>query len=205
MQPIRHYQMPEPDEVRRLVRRHPWATIVTAATTGLVASHYPLLLEEEADGIVLLTHFGMVDARMHEAGQHEVLVIVQGPHDYVSSSWYTPGDDVPTWNHLTAHLYGTPELLSDEANFQVLTRLTDHFEHGRPGARSTLDDEATSRRIAKGTVGLRIPVTRFDAKWKLSQNKPAEVQDRIERELGEATPALATEMRRMRGRASERP
>jgi len=202
MQQIPHYQMREPAEVKRLVRRHPWATLVTAASTGLIASHYPLLLEEESEGIVLLTHFGKADARMHESGEHEVLVIVQGPHDYVSSSWYAPGDDVPTWNHLTAHLYGTPELLDDEANFQVLTRLTDHFEHGRPGARSTLDDEATSRRIARGTVGLRIPVSRFDAKWKLSQNKPSGVRDRIEQELGAVTPALAAEMRRHRDRAT---
>ncbi len=200
MQQIPHFKMPEPAEVQRLVRRHPWATLVTAASTGLVASHYPILLDEEADGIVLLTHFGKEDARMHESGRHEVLVIVQGPHDYVSSSWYAPGDDVPTWNHLTAHLYGTPELLDDEANFQVLTRLTDVFEHGRPGARSTLDDEATSRRIAKGTVGLRIPITRFDAKWKLSQNKPVEVRGRIEAELAQASPPLAAEMRRMRER-----
>jgi len=202
MQQIRHFKMEDPAEVRRLVRAHPWATIVTHTSRGLIASHLPILLEEEADGVVLLTHFGLADARDHEAGQHEVLVIVQGPNDYVSSSWYAPGDDVPTWNHLTAHCYGTPELLDDETNFRILTRLTDHFEHGRPGARSTLDDEATSRRIAKGTVGLRIPVTRFDAKWKLSQNKPAEVRERVERELGAVAPALAAEMRGMRERGT---
>lgn len=198
MQQTPHFRMTEPDEVRRLVRAHPWATIVSAPPTGLVASHYPVLLEEDNEEIVLLTHFGRADANAHEAGRHEVLVIVQGPHDYISPSWYAPGDAIPTWNHLTAHLSGTPELLDDEANFRVLTRLSEHFEHGRPGARSILDDEATSRRIAKGTVGLRIPITRFDAKWKLSQNKPAAVHARVADELDATNPALAAEMRRTR-------
>ena len=202
MHTIPHYQQTDPDEVRRLIRAHPWATLVSATPNGLVASHYPVLLDEDAESLVLLTHFGRADARAHELGAHELLVIVQGPHDYVSSSWYEPGDDVPTWNHVTAHLYGTPELLTDEENFDVLDRLTDHFERGRPGARSIRTDEATSRRIARGTVGLRIPVARFDAKFKLSQNKPESVSDRVITELDAANPALATEMRRAHGRAS---
>ena len=80
-------------------------------------------------------------------------MIIQGPHDYISPSWYAPGDVVPTWNHVTAHLYGTPEILTEEENYQMLTRLTDHFEQHHPGGRHLSEDEAGTRRIAKGTVG----------------------------------------------------
>ena len=75
-----------------------------------------------------------------------MLVVVQGPHDYVSSSWYAEGDDIPTWNHVTAHLYGVPEILSDEENFAVLSSLTDHFEGGFEHGRSLSLDEDRSRR-----------------------------------------------------------
>ena len=130
------FLMTDPDEVKRLVRQHPWATFVSPASTGLVASHYPVMVEDgDDDGITLVSHFGRPDETLHELGQHEILVIVQGPHDYVSPSWYPPGDLVPTWNHVTAHLYGTPEILSDDENYAVLARLTDHFEHDRPGGR----------------------------------------------------------------------
>ena len=197
--------MEDPAEVKRLVRAHPWATIVSATDErGLIASHYPVLLDESAEGISLLSHVGRPDDELHELGRHEVLVIVQGPHDYVSASWYDPGDDIPTWNHVTAHLYGVPQILSDEENFDVLDRLTDHFEQGFEGGRSIRTDEALSRRIAKGTVGVRIPITRFDARAKLSQNKSPEVVDRIIDELqaGEhyAHPELAREMRRAHDR-----
>ncbi len=194
------YVLSDPAEVRRLIRRHPWATFVSPSSTGLTASHYPVILDEEAcdgDRIVLLSHFGRPDDQTHELGAHEVLVIVQGPHAYVSPSWYPPGEIIPTWNHVTAHLYGIPEVLSDEENFAALRRLTDHFESGRPDGRSLSQDESTARRAAKGTVGLRLEVTRFDARVKLSQNKPPEVQREISARLDGDSPELAEEMRRL--------
>lgn len=197
------YLLTDPDEVKRLIRENPWATIVSHTATGLVASHYPVLLDESADGIVLLSHVGRPDDEVHELGDHEVLVIVQGPHGYVSPGWYAPGDIVPTWNHVTAHLYGVPEILDAEENFRVLSHLVDHFEGEMPHPVSLDQDEEGARRIARGTVGIRIPVSRFDARLKLSQNKAPEVVDRIIDELqaGEtyAQPGLAREMRRVHG------
>ncbi|WP_448004903.1 FMN-binding negative transcriptional regulator [Agromyces bauzanensis] len=190
--------------VKRLIREHPWMTIVSQSTTaGLVASHYPVLLDESAEGIVLLTHVGRPDEVVHELGRHEILVIVQGPHGYVSPGWYDANPAVPTWNFVTAHLYGTPELLSDAENLRVLEALVDHFEDRMPEPRrmrGTPENSAYADRIAVGTVGLRIPITRFVAKNKMSQNRPAETVDRIIAELeGDgpyASPALAAEMRR---------
>ncbi len=193
-----HYLMTDPAEVARLIRGNPWATYVSSTGDGLVASHYPTLLDEGADELTILSHFGRPDEQLHELGQHEVLVVVQGPHDYVSSSWYAEGDDIPTWNHVTAHLYGVPEILSPEENYEVLSRLTDHFEGGFEHGRSLSLDEQRSRRAATGTVGLRMRVTRFDARAKLSQNKAPEVADRIMHELDGRNPGLAAEMRRVR-------
>jgi len=195
------YIVTDPEEVKRLIRENPWATIVSNTANGLVASHYPVILEEGVDDISIVSHVGRPDEQLHELGQHEVLVIVAGPHGYISPGWYAEGDFVPTWNHVTAHLYGTPELLSDEENFRVLGELTDHFESEMPNPISLDIDEESARRIAKGTVGLRLRVTRFDARLKLSQNKSPEVIDRIIDELqaGEqySSPGLAREMRRV--------
>ena len=195
------YLLTDPDEVKRLIRENPWATIVSNTSTGLVASHYPVMLEEDAEGISIVSHVGRPDEQLHELGQHEVLVVIQGPHGYISPGWYAPTDFVPTWNHVTAHLYGTPELLSTEENFRVLDRLTDHFEERMPHPVHLSIDEEGARRIALGTVGLRLKVDRFDARLKLSQNKAPEVVDRIIDELqaGEhySNPQLAREMRRV--------
>lgn len=196
------YLMTDPSEVKRLIRAHPWATFVSPATGGLVASHYPVILDEETDGITVVGHFGRPDDVLHELGRHEVLVIIQGPHDYISSSWYSPGDLIPTWNHVTAHLYGIPEVLGDEENYAMLARLTDHFEGHRPHGRSLGEDEAGTRRAAKGTVGLRMRVTRFDARVKLSQNKAPDIARTSSANSRRRTPSLPAKCARCARRST---
>ncbi|MER3388974.1 MAG: FMN-binding negative transcriptional regulator [Microcella sp.] len=197
-----HYILDDEVELRRLVRENPWCTIVSATSEhGLVASHYPFLLDEEAEQLTLLSHVGRPDETLHELGDHEVLVIVKGPHGYISPSWYEPGDIIPTWNHVTAHLYGTPQILSDDQNLRVLSRLTDHFEQHVVEPRGLHLDAEYSRRVARGTVGLRLTIDRVDARAKLSQNKPQPVARRIIDELEGDGPyaqsELAREMRRV--------
>jgi transcriptional regulator len=196
-----HFLLEDVEEVKRLIRENPWGTFVSSTSTGLVASHYPILLEEDSDGITIVSHVGRPDEVAHELGRHELLLIVQGPHGYISPGWYDEGDFIPTWNHVTAHLYGVPELLSEEENLRVLSRLVDEFEARMPAPRSLSLDPQYSARVAKGTVGVRLRVTRFDARAKLSQNKPAHVRTRIVEGLESdgpySSPALAGEMRRV--------
>lgn len=201
-----HYLLTDIDEIKRLVRENPWATIIAHTAKGLVASHYPVLLDEEKDDIHLLSHVGRPDDRNLELGSAEVLVIIQGPHGYVSSSWYGGVDSASTWNHATAHLYGVPEILSDEENWAVLSRLTRHFEQHVEHPKYLEDMEEYGRREMAGTVGFRLPVTRFDARLKLSQNKPAQTVDEIVHQLDEGAAyrnkRLVGEMRRVHGQES---
>lgn len=191
----------EPEVVRRLIRENSWATFVSMTPTGLTASHYPILLEEDAAELSIVSHFGRPDDETHRLGTQEILVIVQGPHGYISPSWYDGAGFIPTWDHATAHLYGVPELLSPEENFAILSRLVDHFEQQVTAPCSLSQDVATARRVATGTTGLRLRVTRFDARLKLSQDKPVGVQGQVLRELETGTehpyrnPALARELR----------
>jgi transcriptional regulator len=199
-----HFTVDDVDEIKRLIRENPWATIVSNTAAGLVASHYPVLCEESAkDSISIVSHFGRPDEEIHELGQHEVLVIIQGAHGYISPGWYPAGQFAPTWNHVTAHLWGTPEILSEDETFSVLSELVDTFEGPMPHPTSLQTHPDAARSLARGTVGLRMRVTRFDARLKLSQNKEPDVVDRIVDELdhGEhyANRALAREMRRLHG------
>ncbi len=111
-----HFLLTDPAEVKRLIRENPWATIVSNTSTRLVASHYPVILEETADDTIsIVSHVGRPDEKLHELGEHEVMVIIAGPHGYISPGWYHDEKSgfVPTWNHVTAHLYGVPQLLSE--------------------------------------------------------------------------------------------
>lgn len=177
------YVLEDVDAIRALVRENPWATIVSHVPgEGLVASHCPMLLDEDADGIVLLSHVGRPDERLHRLGEHEVMVIVYGPQGYVSPGWYDVSPAVPTWDFAVAHLHGIPEILSDDENLQVLDQLVAWFEGPLPEPflmHRTLENTAYAERIVHGTVGFRLRVDRFEAKDKMSQDKPAEVIAKI--------------------------
>ncbi len=193
------FEVSDPEVVRELIRDNPWATLISATPDGLVASHYPVLLDEEAEGLALLTHVGRPDEEVHRLGESELMVIVQGTHGYVSPGWYEPSERlVPTWNFTVAHCHGVPELLGAEENLAVLTRLVEHFERELPEP-YVLSPEYGAP-IARGTVGLRIPIARFTCKRKLSQNKDPATRRRVIEALREPGPyhhpALADEMER---------
>ena len=199
MRPNPLFASDDPGLVRALVRQHPWATLVTSTASGLAASHYPVLLDEEAEELTLLTHLGRPDEEVLEIEQGALLVVVQGHHGYISPSWYSPQErKVPTWNFTVAHLHGTPQLLDEKENLAVLTRLVDRFERHLP-APAHLERESAVP-VAKGTVGLRIPIDRFELKRKLSQNKSEETRRSIIEALRKEGPyrqqALAEEMER---------
>jgi transcriptional regulator len=165
-----HHACENPEFVRELIVANPWATLVSVNDGRPAASHYPILLDDSTDDLAIVTHVGRPDERIHEFGDGEMLVIVQGRHGYISPSWYAPGATrAPTWNFSVAHCYGVPEVLSSQENLRVLTRLVDHFERG--AEHPVALDAETGARLAPGTVGIRVPITRFECKRKLSQDK----------------------------------
>ena len=170
MRPNPLHATDDPEVVRRLIAENPWGTLVSQNEGELVASHYPIILDEEAADLTVVTHVGRPDEKVHGFGDREVMLIVQGHHGYISPSWYAPGASrVPTWNFSVAHCYGTPQILDADENLRVLTRLVEHFERRVP--EPMFLDQDYGRQLSKGTVGLRLPITRFTCKVKLSQDK----------------------------------
>jgi transcriptional regulator len=185
--------------VRTLIVENPWATIVSHTEHGLVASHYPVLLDETRDDLAIVTHVGRPDEQLHCFGAGEVLLIVAGPHGYISPSWYTEhATPVPTWNFSAAHCYGIPEVLDADENLRVLTSLVEHFER-HVDAPVALDQDFGAG-LAKGTVGIRLPISRFVCKVKMSQDKDPQTQRQVLDALRGPGPyrnlALADDMQR---------
>ncbi|WP_203135284.1 FMN-binding negative transcriptional regulator [Microbacterium sp. JZ31] len=190
-------------ELRRLIDRNPWVTLVSATPEGLTASHYAVLLDETREDLTIVGHVGRPDDAIHGLGERELLVVVQGPHGYISPNWYGDGPAVPTWNFVSAHLSGVPEVLSPEENLAVLDRLVTRFESRLPDPRLMWErpnDADFVTKLERGTVGFRLTPTKVVAKRKLSQNRPDEVVETIISQLAAdgpfGNPALAAEMRR---------
>ncbi|MHB1712671.1 MAG: FMN-binding negative transcriptional regulator [Acidimicrobiales bacterium] len=192
--------------VRRLLAGHGAADLVTVTPQGLLATFLPTLYEPNAgDHGSLLCHVARVNEQWSTPVLGEALVILHGPDAYVSPSWYPSkaehGRVVPTWDYLSAHVYGRLVVHDDPVWVESLVRrLTD--KHEAKSSRPWSVDDAPPPFVAaqlRGIVGLEVVISRVDAKAKWSQNRPAaDIDGVIEGLDASGQPAAAAEVRAAR-------
>ncbi len=160
-------------EVRDFLRNNAFGILVNQVNGKLWASHIPLELDTDPEGHdVLIGHVAKANPQWSSFdASEEVLCIFNGPHSYVSSSWYRE-EEVPTWNYIAVHVYGSLEILSASEVLTSLEKLVDKYERNseKPIALSTLSDR-TLRQV-RGIVGFRIRIRDIHAASKLSQGRP---------------------------------
>lgn len=195
----------DPAFAARLMREHSFALLITHGEAGQVATHLPFLHDPAGDTPgVLWSHMARANPQWRDfAAGREVLVVFQGEHAYISPAMYPPGDggpNVPTWNYEAVHAYGVPRVLDDAAAGQLLVRTMKHYEGAESGYEVPAD---FLRENARAVVAFEIPITRVEAKRKLSQNRrPEEVRALIaalERSGDASRSRLASAMRQANG------
>ncbi|HEY3605080.1 MAG TPA: FMN-binding negative transcriptional regulator [Sporichthyaceae bacterium] len=169
--------------VQDLLGNHGLADLITHTESGLLATQLPFAHDPTVgEHGALLGHVARNNEHWRQAALGEALVILRGPDAYISPSWYPSkrehGRVVPTWNYLTAHVYGQLVVHDDPVWLEALVRrLTERYEAGRVDAWSV--DDAPAAFLAgqlRAIVGLEVVITRIEAKSKFSQNRtPADV------------------------------
>jgi len=163
----------DPAALDALLDADAFVTLITVRDGAPVVSHLPVLHAREGDRLVLRGHWAKPNPQSTHDGA--ALVIVHGPHAYVSPSWYPDKLEearVPTWNYVVAHLHGTLERFTDTDELAaIVSDLSDHNEPQVGQGWRYVDDEAHRSQL-RGIVGFRLHVDRFELKAKLSQNHP---------------------------------
>lgn len=165
-----------------LIERYSFGTLVTMQDGAPVATHLPFRLDRErgAHG-TLVAHMARANAQWRTFGEQEALIIFQGPHSYISPSWYLAQPSVPTWNYAAVHAYGRPAIVEDEQRvLEILRDLVDTYEAGReaPWSLDVLSHEYVARMV-NGIVAFEIPITRLEGKRKFNQNRSADDRERV--------------------------
>lgn len=136
------------------------------------ATHLPLVVRDEGEHGVLQGHFAKANPHWQPLANRETLVVFPGPHSYVSPTLYAEQLSVPTWNYIAIHVRGTLELIEDDAAKEgLLARLIEASEPAYAEQWRGLPD-GFRRTMLSGIVGFRIPISRIEGKFKLSQNRP---------------------------------
>src|SRR5690348_9777240 len=102
------FQENDPERLLRVMREHPFATLVSPSSDGPVITHVPLLADHAADGgFRLLGHIAKANphSALLESGT-ESIAVFHGPQLYVSPRWYAQPGNVPTWNYISVHATG---------------------------------------------------------------------------------------------------
>lgn len=164
-----------PKVLQTLIRQNSFGTLVSASGGELVATHLPFLLDtDRGPHGTLIGHMARANGQWRTfEGGGEVLVLFQGPHAYISPSWYTTALSVPTWNYVAVHAYGCPRLVEGAALHAILEATVREFEEPRaePWRLAQLPDDFVQN-LMRAIVGFEIPISRLEGKRKLSQNRP---------------------------------
>jgi transcriptional regulator len=197
----RRYDQKDKEKIHAFIRQNSFAILISVYDGLPVGTHIPLQLEINADGKdILMGHISKGNEQKYSLTDGaRVLAIFPGPHAYISPRWYTEMN-VPTWNYLAVHVYGTVRIIEGEELYAALSRLVDNYEHHMP---QPVHIEEIPEKVLhddlRGIVGFQIVIDEYQAAWKLSQNRDERSYHQVIEQLehGDGTArAVAEEMKK---------
>ena len=167
----RLYREVDRTKILEFIRNNEFATVVSHNGQRPVAGHLLVEVIEEGEKLLINGHMSRANPLWKTfEDTPEILIIFQGPHTYISPTWYNHVN-VPTWNYQAVHVYGTPRLVMEyQEAYHLLKRLIDRHEKGSQYKLETLPQDFVEKEI-QGVMAFQIEVTRIEANYKLSQNR----------------------------------
>ena len=200
----KHFREDNIDVLHAFMREYSFATLITQQDAIPLANHFPFLLDAERGPYgTLRSHMARANAQWRTFDEtREALVIFQGPHAYISPSWYQDEAElsVPTWNYSAVHAYGLPRLVEDSAQLYSILQATIQTNEAQFEKPWTLQmpDEHLQKKM-RAIIGFELQITRLEGKFKLSQNRSEGDQGRVAAALQDSlSPETAALMNRRR-------
>ena len=179
------YREEDRGKILEFLQQSEFATLVTYDGEKPTASHLLMEVIEDGEKLFVNGHMSRANPLWKTFEKNpEVLVIFQGPHTYISPTWYNHVN-VPTWNYQAVHIYGKPRIMTDyQETYEILSRLILRNENNSAYRLETLPEDFVQKEI-KGIVAFQIETTRIEANYKLSQNRNDEDYHNITAKLDE--------------------
>jgi transcriptional regulator len=173
----RHFEVTDDDQIFAFIEANGFGQLISSVQGKLFSSHIPFLLS--SDRLKLVGHLAKQNPQHTDIDNQEVLVSLQGPHSYISPSWYNyPG--VPTWNYQAVHIYGVCQVFDDREKIKLLVdSLTGKHESSfqNPWQPDYKDS------MLGAIIGIEVSIDDIQCKYKLSQNRPARDRKRVIEQL----------------------
>lgn len=194
------------DVLAKFIGRYSFATLVSRVAGAPFATHLPFVYDQQQS--LLIGHLARANSQWRDLAAEEALVVFQGPHAYISPTYYAADFAVPTWNYAAVHVYGVPRVVEQQQRLAaIVEQLVSCYEGGRAEPwRVDWQDERYGKML-QAIVGIEIEVTRIEGKFKLNQNRPQQDQLGVVQALRDADDfqerALAEMMAGLMGQGDE--
>lgn len=182
----KYFKNDDKDEVKEFLKQNSFGILISSVDKKPWGSHIPMELQkDEAGNDMLYGHISKGNPQWKYFNhEDEVLAIFNGPHSYVSSSWYSH-ENVPTWNYIAVHVYGELVVLDETELMESLKKLVDKHETGSEHPVKMEDMSEKTLRQMKVIVGFKILIKEIHAAYKLSQNRNDKDYQNIIKKLSE--------------------
>lgn len=180
----KHYKNENVEEVKDFLIHNSFGILLNQTDGKITGTHIPMELETDANGNdVLVGHIAKANPQSKNLKDKEqILAIFNGPHSYVSSSWYQK-EDAPTWNYIAVHVYGEMRIIEGEELLESLRKLVDKHERNSDNPISVEKMSSETLRQVNPIVGFSIKIKEIQAAYKLSQTRDEIDHHRIIKEL----------------------
>jgi len=183
---VPHFTEKDRESVVEFMYAYPFVFLTGCKDNVPVATQVPVLIDEKDGTFVLRGHI-MRNSDHHLAFQQnpDVLVLFNGPHCYVSASWYSVRGIGSTWNYMTVHARGKIQLMDEAHTLQLLTDLTHKYEdkQPRPELLENMSSEKYVQPMIKAIASFEIRLDDIYPLFKLSQNRDDESYKNIAEQL----------------------
>lgn len=189
------------EEIEKFLHANSFGILVNQTNGKLWATHIPLELDTNENGKqVLYGHIAKENPQWQSFNNNDqILAIFNGPHSYISSSWYDH-ENVPTWNYIAVHIYGKIKIIEGEVVVEHLKKLVDKYEQNSENPVRVEDFSRKTMMQTRGIVAFEIEIQEIQATHKLSQNRDDKNYENIILELEKTNDnqsiAVANEMKK---------
>ena len=191
----KHFEITDTTEIDNFIQQNSFGMLMSQCQGETVASHLPFYRSSKKQ---LQAHLAKTNPQWEDLDGQRVLVILTGPHDYISPTWYEKPGGVPTWNYQAVHIYGRAQCYTDTERLDDLVKeLSNRYESQRPSPWQA----DFNPKMLNAIVGIDISIEDIQCKYKLSQNRSQSEIENVSAELEVAgNPSLAAAMRTLSGK-----
>lgn len=167
-----HFKNENIEEVKGFLNENGFGILISQVDGRISGTHIPMELNTDENGKnVLVGHIAKANPQSkYLKNGAEILAIFNGPHSYISSSWYQK-ENVPTWNYIAVHVYGKVRIIDGEELLDSLKKLVDKYEKNSENPVSVEKMSSRTLKQVNEIVGFSIQINDIQAAYKLSQNR----------------------------------